>query len=120
MPCQLWGGRKEKNHWKRNAGSPGLLKIPKVMLMEKLHANLLSIGHICESDDSNVVINKNSCSVWSKERKCVMTGDGSSNNCYMVNTYSTAKDVSFCYLSKKNEMSIWHQRLGNLHLKGLE
>lgn len=48
-----------------------------------------------------------------------MTGNRSSNKCYLVRTGKGSPSHSLCLASKQDELTLWHQHLGHLHLRGL-
>ena len=43
----------------------------------------------------------------------------SKDNCYLW-TPQGINDTSTCMLSKEDEVTLWHKKLGHLHLKGME
>jgi len=48
-----------------------------------------------------------------------MRGTRSKDNCYLWVSQEEAF-ISTCLLSKEEEIKLWHQRLGHLHLKGMK
>lgn len=48
-----------------------------------------------------------------------MRGTRSKDNCYLWVSQEEAH-ISTCLLSKEEEIKLWHQRMGHLHLKGMK
>ena len=48
-----------------------------------------------------------------------MRGTRSKDNCYLWVSHEEAP-ISTCLLSKEEEIKLWHQKLGHLHLKGMK
>jgi len=48
-----------------------------------------------------------------------MRGRRSKDNCYLWVSQEESF-ISTCLLSKEEEIKLWHQRLGHLHLKGIK
>jgi len=48
-----------------------------------------------------------------------MRGTRSKDNCYLWVSHEEAH-ISTCLLSKEEEIKLWHQKLGHLHLKGMK
>ncbi|XP_019160052.1 PREDICTED: uncharacterized protein LOC109156663 [Ipomoea nil] len=91
----------------------GLPKLPQVLLVEGLHANLISISQLCDQE-WKVCFTKDSCNVTDYRKNCVMEGKRSSDNCYIL------INDSYCYRSNIKESKLWHQKLGHLNYRSLE
>ena len=67
---------------------PGFPKLKNVLLVEGLKANLISISQLL---DHNLYVNftKNMCSMVNSSNTCVMEGERSSNNCYLLSCSAT-------------------------------
>ncbi|XP_019188855.1 PREDICTED: uncharacterized protein LOC109183091 [Ipomoea nil] len=91
----------------------GLPKLQQVLLVEGLHANLISISQLCDQE-WKVCFTKDSCNVTDYKKNCVMEGKRSSDNCYILT------NDSYCYRSSIKESKLWHQKLGHLNYRSLE
>lgn len=63
----------------------GLPKLKKVLLVNGLHENLISISQLCDQN-WNVSFTKDNCNVLDNQKQCIMEGKRSSNNCYVLTT----------------------------------
>ncbi|PNX67413.1 gag-pol polyprotein, partial [Trifolium pratense] len=62
---------------------------------------------------------KTECLVTNEQGELLMKGVRSRDNCYLW--ISKEEDnLSTCYISKEDEVKLWHQKLGHLHLKGMK
>ncbi|XP_019153473.1 PREDICTED: uncharacterized protein LOC109149934 [Ipomoea nil] len=91
----------------------GLPKLKQVLLVEGLHANLISISQLCDQE-WKVCFTKDSCNVIDYKKNCVMEGKRSSDNFYILT------NDSFCYRSNIKESKLWHQKMGHLNYRSLE
>ena len=87
-------------------------KLENVLLVDWLKANLISISQLC---DHNLFVKfcKNKCSVVDNSKTCVMKGERSSENCYLLTCSGT------CCTTLLNNLDIWHRRLGHITHKNL-
>ncbi|XP_057432497.1 uncharacterized protein LOC130725270 [Lotus japonicus] len=98
-----------------SSGSPGL---DDVLLVEGLTANLISISQLCDQD-FDVSFNKTACRVIDSNGEVVMRGTRSKDNCYMWTSQDKAMS-SKCLSTVKEEVILWHQKLGHLNPKGMK
>ncbi|XP_057452420.1 uncharacterized protein LOC130744244 [Lotus japonicus] len=98
-----------------SSGSPGL---DDVLLVEGLTANLISISQLCDQD-LDVSFNKTACRVTDSNGEVVMRGTRSKDNCYMWASQDKAMS-SKCLSTVKEEVILWHQKLGHSNPKGMK
>ena len=96
----------------------GVPNLDNVLLVKGLTANLISISQLCDQV-LNVNFTKTECLITNKENEVIMKGVRSKDNYYMWSSQETGYS-SMCTLAKEEEVKIWHQRLGHLHLKGMK
>ncbi|KAK2457508.1 putative mitochondrial protein [Trifolium repens] len=96
----------------------GLPKLEKVLLVKGLTANLISISQLCDQG-MKVNFTGSKCEVRNTQGKIVMTGMRSKDNCYHWVDVEEA-NISTCLVSKEEEVWLWHQKLGHLHLRGMK
>lgn len=91
----------------------GLPKIKKVLLVEGLKANLLSISQIC---DQGYTINfdKDNYFILNKNGENVLEGFRSNDNCY------TMLSSIMCQSFVNNNTDVWHAKLGHINFKILK
>ncbi|XP_057452470.1 uncharacterized protein LOC130744299 [Lotus japonicus] len=98
-----------------NYGSPGL---DDVLLVEGLTANLISISQLCDQD-LDVSFNKTACRVTDSNGEVVIRGTRSKDKSYMWISQDKAMS-SKCLSTVKEEVMLWHQKLGHLNPKGMK
>lgn len=54
-----------------------------------------------------------------EKNEVLMRGVRSKDNCYLWTTQQI-NCPSTCLISKEDEVNLWHQKLGHLHLKGMK
>ena len=96
----------------------GLPSLNKVLLVKGLTANLISISQLCD-EGFNVNFTKSECLVTNEKSEVLMKGSRSKDNCYLWTPQETSYS-STCLVSKEDEVNIWHQRFGHLHLRGMK
>ncbi|KAL3034124.1 hypothetical protein AAZX31_02G175300 [Glycine max] len=96
----------------------GLPSLDKVLLVKGLTANLISISQLCD-EGFNVNFTKSECLVTNEKSEVLMKGSRSKDNCYLWTPQETSYS-STCLFSKEDEVKIWHQRFGHLHLRGMK
>ncbi|KAK2453398.1 gag-protease polyprotein [Trifolium repens] len=96
----------------------GLPKLEKVLFVKGLTANLISISQLCDQG-MKVDFTYSRCEVRNAQGKVVMTGMRSKDNCYHWVDDEDA-NISTCLVSKEEEVWLWHQKLGHLHLRGMK
>ena len=89
-----------------------------MLLVKGLTTNLISISQLCYQG-FKVNFSKEECLMCNEKNEVVMKGIRSKDNCYIwvpqeLNLSST------CVSAKENEVKLWHQKLGHLHLKGMK
>ena len=89
-----------------------------MLLVKGLTANLISISQLCDLGQQ-VKFTKPECLISDEKGKVLMRGTRSRDNCYLWVSQEEAY-ISTCLLSKEEEIKIWHQRLGHLHLNGMK
>ena len=62
---------------------------------------------------------KPKCQITDKKGEVHMRGTRSKDNCYFWVSQEEAH-LSTCLMSKEEEVKLWHQKLGHLHLKGMK
>ncbi|CAM9000336.1 unnamed protein product [Rhodiola kirilowii] len=90
----------------------GLPRLKEVFLVKGLQANLISISQLCDGEHQ-VQFTQDECVVLNKDNEPVLTGRRSSNNCYLLNLGKPNAKTT-CFLSKTDEINLWHQRLGHV------
>ncbi|CAJ2657156.1 unnamed protein product [Trifolium pratense] len=93
----------------------GLPKLDNVLLVEGLKANLISISQLCDQG-MKVNFTKSECLFTNDQGELLMKGVRSKNNCYLC-IPKEEDNLSTCLISKEDEVKLWHQKLGHLHLK---
>ncbi|PNX57810.1 serine/threonine protein kinase SRPK1, partial [Trifolium pratense] len=96
----------------------GLPNLDNVLLVKGLTANLISISQLCDQG-MKVNFTQSECLVTNEEGKLVMKGVRSKDNCYLW-VSEEGNYLSTCLLSKSDEVKLWHQKLGHLHLRGMK
>jgi hypothetical protein len=89
-----------------------------VLLVKGLTANLISISQLCDQG-FKVNFTKSECLVSNEEDHPLMKGTRSKDNCYLWMSQEEAHNTT-CLSSAEDEVKLWHQRLGHLHLKGMK
>ncbi|CAJ2652046.1 unnamed protein product [Trifolium pratense] len=95
----------------------GLPKLDNVLLVKGLKANLISISQLCDQG-MKVNFTKAECLVTNEQGELLMKGVRSRDNCYLW--IPKEEEVPTCLISKEDEVKLWHQKLGHLHLKGMK
>ncbi|XP_058784316.1 uncharacterized protein LOC131659095 [Vicia villosa] len=97
---------------------PVVPKLENVLLVKGLTANLISISQLCDQG-FNVRFTKDECVITNEENMEVMKGVRSKDNCYLWEPKTTSYP-SVCSMAKEEkEVKLWHQKLGHLHLRGM-
>ncbi|MCH79564.1 gag-protease polyprotein [Trifolium medium] len=96
----------------------GLPNLDNVLLVKGLTANLISNSQLCDQG-MKVNFTKSECLVTNDEGDILMKGVRSKDNCYLWVSQNENR-VSTCLISKEDEVKLWHQKLGHLHLKGMK
>ncbi|WJX23069.1 hypothetical protein P8452_12316 [Trifolium repens] len=96
----------------------GLPNLENVLLVKGLTANLISISQLCDQG-FKVNFTKSECLVSNEEDHPLMKGTRSKDNCYLWMSQEEAHNTT-CLSSAEDEVKLWHQRLGHLHLKGMK
>ncbi|CAM8911389.1 unnamed protein product [Rhodiola kirilowii] len=96
----------------------GLPRLKEVFLVKGLQANLISISQLCDGEH-HVRFTQDECVVLNKDNEPVLTGRRSSNNCYLLNPGKPNAETT-CFLSKTEEMYLWHQRMGHVNLRTVQ
>ncbi|CAJ2673932.1 unnamed protein product [Trifolium pratense] len=98
--------------------SNSLPKLSNVLLVKGLTANLISISQLCDQG-MKVNFTKSECLVTNDEGEILMRGVRSKDNCYLWVPQEEA-NVSTCLITKKDEIKLWHQKLGHLNLRSMK
>ncbi|MCH87868.1 gag-pol polyprotein, partial [Trifolium medium] len=96
----------------------GLPKLDNVLIVKGLTVNLISISQLCDLD-LHVNFTKSGCNVTNDKQEVLMKGIRSKDNCYLW-VPQDSENISTCLMSKEDNVRLWHQRLGHLHLRGLK
>jgi len=96
----------------------GLPRLDDVLRVKGLTANLISISQLCDLG-LQVNFTKPECQISDEKGEVLMRGTRSKDNCYLWVSQEESF-ISSCLLSKEEEIKLWHQRLGHLHLKGIK
>jgi len=89
-----------------------------VLLVKGLTANLISISQLCDLG-LQVNFTKPECQISDEKGEVLMRGTRSKDNCYLWVSQEELF-ISTCLLSKEEEIKLWRQRVGHLHLKGMK
>jgi hypothetical protein len=95
----------------------GLPRLDDVLLVRGLTTNLISISQLCDLG-LRVNFTKPECQISDEKGEVLMRCTRSKDNCYLWVSQEESF-ISTCLLSKEEEIKLWHQRLGYLHLKGM-
>ena len=89
----------------------------KVMLVESLGFNLMSISMLC---DLNIIVifGKYCCLVLMESDKSLLFEGYRKDDLYMVD-FSAGPQLVVCLLAKASECWLWHQRLGHEGMRNL-
>jgi hypothetical protein len=60
------------------------------------------------------------CEVTDEGGTVLMRGRRSKDNCYLWISQDEKVNLSSCLISKEDEVRLWHQKLGHLHLRGMK
>ncbi|KAA0065348.1 gag-pol polyprotein [Cucumis melo var. makuwa] len=105
----VFGDRgKDRIIGKRTIDHPGLPYLLDVYLVQGLSTNLISISQLCDQG-YQVSFSKDRCNVVDSQNKVFLSGTRLSDNCYHWDS-----EVDLCNLSKAEEVSLWHKRLGHI------
>src|ERR1051325_2850163 len=90
-----------------------------VLLVKGLTANLISISQLCDMG-FKVNFTRSECLVTNDKQEVVMRGVRSKDKCYIWESENT--NLSFMCSPDKDEeeVKLWHQELGHLHLIGMK
>jgi hypothetical protein len=96
----------------------GMLRLDNVLLVKGLTTNLNSISQLC---DQGLELNfsKPGCQIVDEKGEVLMKGNRSKDNCYLWVSQEEAH-LTTCLMIKEEEIKLWHQKLGHLHLKGMK
>ncbi|KAK2423598.1 cysteine-rich RECEPTOR kinase [Trifolium repens] len=95
-----------------------LPNLENVLLVKGLTANLISISQLCDQG-LRVNFTKEECLVSNDEGEILMRGTRSKDNCYLWVSHEEAQ-LGKCLLGRKDEVQLWHQKLGHLNLSGMK
>ncbi|MCH82370.1 gag-pol polyprotein, partial [Trifolium medium] len=95
-----------------------LPKLDDVLLVKELTANLISISQLCDQGLS-VNFTKTRCVVMNAKEEVLMKGIRTKDNCYLW-VPQESEISSTCLTSKEDNVKLWHQKLGHLHLRGMK
>ncbi|KAG9450348.1 hypothetical protein H6P81_010313 [Aristolochia fimbriata] len=90
----------------------GLPKLENVLLVNGLQANLISISQLCDHN-LHVRFTKEGCVVEDDNRRPVLEGIRTGDNCYKLNM------IQQCKYTGVTTAQLWHKRLGHLHSRGI-
>jgi len=96
----------------------GLPRLDDVLLVKGLTTNLISISQLCDLG-LQVKLTKPECQISNEKGEVLMRGTRFKDNCYLWVSQEESL-ISTCLFSKEEEIKLWHQRLGHLHLKGMK
>ena len=97
----------------------GSTQVEKVLLVESLKHNLLSISQLC--DEENVVIfEKNHCIIKSSETKETRFVTQCHKNMYVLQLKELADQDVCLVASKSDQLQLWHRRLGHASTSVIE
>ncbi|MCH79544.1 gag-protease polyprotein [Trifolium medium] len=96
----------------------GVPKLDNVLLVKGITTNLISISQLCDQG-MKVNFTKSECLVTNDEGDLIMKGVRSRDNCYHWIPLEE-DNISTCLISKEEDVKLWHQKLGHLHLKGIK
>ena len=106
------GGSKGKIIGIGTLNVPGFPNLTKVLHVKGLLANLISISQLCD-DDLHVKFDKSSCYVLNNDDNCLMVGNRSVDNCYLIDSNQA------CFNVQTDESILWHQKLGHAHYRNI-
>ena len=89
----------------------------KVMLVESLGFNLMSVSMLCDLD-MIVIFGKFRCLVLMASDKTQVFEGYRRGDLYMVD-FSTGQQLTTCLLAKASECGLWHRRLGHAGMRNL-
>src|SRR6266496_2250022 len=89
----------------------------KVMLLESLGFNLMSVSMLCDLN-MIVVFGKYCCIVLMEFDKSIVFEGYRRGDLYMVN-FSAGPQLAVCLLARASEYWLWHQRLGHAGMRNL-
>lgn len=95
-----------------------LPSLDNVLFVKGITTNLISISQICDQG-LKVNFNKSECFITNENNEVVMKGARSKDNCYLW-TPPEIDCFSTCLMTKEDEVNLWNQKLGHLHLKGMK
>lgn len=96
----------------------GVPKLNDVLLVKGLTANLINISQLYDQG-FKVNFTKAECIVTNEKGEVIMKGGRSKDNCYLWMSQESSYSTT-CSMTKEDEVKLWHQKLGHLHLKGLK
>lgn len=96
----------------------GLPSLDNVLFVKGMIVNMISINKLCDQG-LKVNFNKFECLITNQKNEIVMKGARSKDNCYLWTPQET-DCFSTCLMTKEDEVNLWHQKLGHLHLKGMK
>ena len=92
----------------------GDLTIDKVLLVENLHYNLISISQLCENNHV-VEFHKEICYIRNQHGITMLTGNRL-GNVYKLN-WKNKTPNPICLIAKTEQNWLWHKRLNHLNFK---
>lgn len=96
----------------------GIPSLYNVLLVKDLTATLISIRQLC-NEGLKVNFTKSECLVTDEKNEVIIRGVRSKDNSYLWSSQET-NCTSTCLISIEDEVNLWHQKLGHLHLKGVK
>jgi len=112
------GGAKGKILGIGNLVKHGMPRLDNVLLVKGLTANVISISQLCDQG-LEVNFSKPEYHITYKKGEVLMKGTRSKDNCYLWVSQEEAR-LTTRLMSKEEEVKLWHQKLGHLHLKGMK
>ncbi|MCH94211.1 gag-pol polyprotein, partial [Trifolium medium] len=89
-----------------------------VLLVKGLTANLISISQLYDQG-MKVNFTKSECLVTDDKDDLLMKGVRSKDNCYLWVPQEEA-NLATCLIAKKDEVKLWHQKVGHLNLRSMK
>ena len=95
------------------------LSIEKVLLVESLSYNLLSVGQLCNVGYT-VIFNKHHVTIlFTQTRKVAFVGFRV-NGLYVVDFSKETTQIATCLMAKSDKGWLWHRRLGHVGMRNLQ
>jgi hypothetical protein len=93
----------------------GKAKIEKVLCVEDLKHNILSVSQMCDQGH-NLIFNSQECDIRKAySRKLIAKGIRTPNNVYVLNEIN----VENCFIGQTDESWLWHKRMAYMNFENL-